>query len=994
MSPGLVGSRIRHLRITRVLGAGGMGAVYEAFDENLRRKVALKAIRPEARLEPRARARFLREARILSHLDHPRICRIHDVLLEDRGDFLVLELVEGRTLSETLRREGVGPDRAMEIAEQLTEALIAAHEKGVVHRDLKPGNVMLTPDGVKVLDFGLSRSSRPGETRSAALPTDASDPGVAGGGSVDADAATVALDGGSTREVDEARTVAAPVPWAETESPGREGASTVALEDIGVDTALTVRGSVVGTLEYMSPEQAAGEPLTASSDVYSLGLVLQEMFGGRPPHPPGTPPEELIARALRAESQPADDLPDGLASLLGRLLAPAPGARPSARDVAEHLRRIRDAPRLRRKRRAATALVVGALVVAAVLAVQSLRIRSQAERIEREARASTEIADFLIELFEVSDPSESRGEEIRAREILDRGAARIELDLAADPGTRGRLMTTMGRVYASLGLFEPAERLLAQGVAKGEEHFGVDSPELVDGLLQLGSLRRRQERFDEAAELLERAVRLAGRIGGLAEARALEARALLHLDLAEHDRAEALVRSALERVETPDVEPGDRAEIEARLLHTLSAVCFERGEVERAIPLAEDAVRGLETRWGPSHPGIVEGLNNLAGILDAAARSAEAERLYRRSLQIRTEAFGEDHPDTALSLNNLGHHLWRQGRYEEAEAGFRRALEIWRESFGPRHGQVAVALNNLATLQLDRGRLDEAEELLRESITIREEVRGADHPEVGVDFHNLASLLLDRGRFDDAERAARRAIGIWTTAFGPDHPHVAASRGLLAGIFEKTGDLEEAESLQQRNLELLEKAFGPDHPSTAGAWHNLAALRSRRGDDAGALEAQTRALATWEATLDDLHPHLGIALLRSGSFARRLGRTADAEAFLERAEARAELALGADADSPQERIHRAEIRLERARLALDAGEREDAEALWHDVADTMLPLAAEEDSESAREAAVVALLSLGRVDEARPLVTTLIAGGNRDPEVLALAREHGLPADG
>ncbi|HQR67360.1 MAG TPA: serine/threonine-protein kinase, partial [Thermoanaerobaculia bacterium] len=153
----LVGRQFGHLRIVGFVGAGGMGSVFLAYDDKLQRRVALKAIRG-AHLDADRKGRFLREARVLSQLKHPHICEIHDYLETPERDFLVLELIEGRTLAEVARS---GPDRAtrMRLAEQIVGVLVAAHAKGIVHRDLKPGNVMVTTAGdVKVLDFGLART--------------------------------------------------------------------------------------------------------------------------------------------------------------------------------------------------------------------------------------------------------------------------------------------------------------------------------------------------------------------------------------------------------------------------------------------------------------------------------------------------------------------------------------------------------------------------------------------------------------------------------------------------------------------------------------------------------------------------------------------------------------------------------------------------------------------------------------------------------------------
>src|SRR4051794_3120899 len=171
----LSGRRLGHIRVERILGQGGMGDVYEGFDEKLARRVALKALHRDQRLDDEARARLIREARTLSQLDHPNICRIHDYIEGADADVLVLELIEGRTLQRAIE-EGLSRAEKLRISQAIAEVLVVAHRFGIVHRDLKPENVMLTKTGVvKVLDFGLARwiekQQSSGRMKAVRMPT-------------------------------------------------------------------------------------------------------------------------------------------------------------------------------------------------------------------------------------------------------------------------------------------------------------------------------------------------------------------------------------------------------------------------------------------------------------------------------------------------------------------------------------------------------------------------------------------------------------------------------------------------------------------------------------------------------------------------------------------------------------------------------------------------------------------------------------------------------
>ncbi len=258
----MIGRRLGHFEITGSIGAGGMGVVYKATDLRLQRTVALKLLPPDLSSDPERRLRFEREARAASALNHPNIVTVHEIDRADGVDFIAMELVDGETLDRTVAR-GATVEAALGYATQIGEALSAAHAAGVVHRDLKPGNVIVKPGGqVKVLDFGLAKR-------------------VAGGGAFDTEAPTQSLDFRSAA------------------------------------------GTVTGTLAYMSPEQAEGKPLDARTDIFSFGVVLYELLSGRRPFV-GENPAQVLGAILR-DTPPAarslrKDLPDELERILAKAL--------------------------------------------------------------------------------------------------------------------------------------------------------------------------------------------------------------------------------------------------------------------------------------------------------------------------------------------------------------------------------------------------------------------------------------------------------------------------------------------------------------------------------------------------------------------------------------------------------------------------------------------------------------------------------------------------
>src|SRR5678816_272870 len=217
----MIPEAIAHYRIIKQLGAGGMGEVYLAQDTKLDRKVAIKLIRADSLTNENLKLRLVREAQSAAKLDHPNICAIYDVNEADSFTFIVMQYIEGETLAEHMEREPLSLSTALTVVEQAAEGLAEAHAHGIVHRDIKPQNMMLTPRGqLKILDFGLAKQLRSSD-------------------SVDNEAPTAQL--------------------------------------------LSTPGHVIGTMPYMSPEQVQGEPLAPSSDIFSLGIVLYEMLAGKHP---------------------------------------------------------------------------------------------------------------------------------------------------------------------------------------------------------------------------------------------------------------------------------------------------------------------------------------------------------------------------------------------------------------------------------------------------------------------------------------------------------------------------------------------------------------------------------------------------------------------------------------------------------------------------------------------------------------------------------------
>jgi len=917
MADTLLGTKIGHFRVVDKIATGGMGEVYAGFDETLQRKVAIKGIRSEYHLNEEAKVRFLREARVLSQLGHPNICQIFDYVGGDRSDFIIMEFIEGRSLKQALKA-GIEARIRMRIAEQVAGVLVAAHEKGVIHRDLKPDNVMLSEgDQVKVLDFGLSRQLGD-EVAPGAPGAPSLEPEVTFGLAPDTDA-TYGLATGA----DSSRSS-------------------------GSQPGLTTVGTIMGTLGYMSPEQARGEVAMAASDMYSFGLLLQELFTGSPPFERELDMASRLAKARNGETLPVSGVDPDLAALINRLKSLAPGARPSAADTVAKLAWIREKPLRRRKKLLLSAAVVALAVFSVTMTVQSIRATRAEKRAREEAETAKQVSGFLVNLFKVSDPSEARGKTVTAREILDAGAKNIGTELKGQPLVQARMQNLMGTVYTGLGLYKDAEPLLSSALALREKSLPAGHGDLAESLHDLAVLDWNEGKYDEAESLYKRALAIRQKTLG-----------------ADH----------------PQV---------AECLNELGLLYQSEGKYAEAEPFFKQALAIRQKALGPDHSDVGSSFNNLGLLYSDEGKNAEAEPLFKQALAIDQKALGPDHPDVALNMNNLATVYWNQGKTEESEALFRQALVILEKVLGPDHPTVATNLNNLAVLADTQGRYAEAEPLYRRALAIREKVLGPDHPAVASGLGNLGVLYVKQGKYAEAEPLYKRALAIDEKAFGPDHPDVAWCLDNLATLYFNLGKYAEAEPLSKRAMAINEKALGPDHLVVASGFINHGNILYRQGRYAQAEGFYQQAMAIREKA----------AGARSRATAETLAALAACE-WKERKTASAlartalciEIGRELAAKTPQSKRTRVLLGtalLLRGRIEAAAGKAAEAQASWKESLSFLESVAQATRGAGDEDLYAQVLLCLDRTQEASPIVRKLVEGGHRNPDLLTLCREKGL----
>jgi len=747
--------------VERKLGEGGFGEVWLCRHEKTGEARVFKFCFEAERL--RALKREVTLFRLLKEAlgEREDIARIVDWSFDQAPYYIESEYTAGGSLSDWAEEQGglgaIPRDVRVELVAQVAEALGAAHSVGVLHKDVKPQNVLVSTD-------------REGNPR--AILTDFG----------------IGLITDTGRLVSSGITVMGMTQTAEAK-----------------DLA-----SSSGTPLYMAPELLEGRPATVQADVYALGVLLYQMAVGDLGH----------ALAPGWERGIDDEL---LVEEIGGCVDGDPSRRESdARKVAERLRTLeqRRAERAEerrkraqaeqavaalerhRRRRKVVAVAVGALTLfAGAMGVLSYRVKQQAERADREAEAAKQVSEFLVGLFAVSDPSEARGNTITAREILDRGVERIDKELTGQPLIQVRMMSTMGDVYHSLGLYEKATPLLEGALRLRREHMPGDSVGLADSLDSLAALL--QAKGDDAA-------------------------------------AEALFREALAMLRRLH---GDEHPLVAQSLSNLANLLHAKGDYAAAEPLLREALAMQRRLLGDEHPQVATGLNNLAGFLQDKGDYGAAEPLFREALAMWRRLLGDEHPQVATGLNNLANLLYAKGDLAAAEPLLREALAMRRRLFGDEHPHVALSLNNLGLVLRRKGDYAAAEPLFREALAMNRRLLGDEHPSLAKNLINLARLLREKGDYDAAEPLLREALAMQRRLLGDEHPDVTLSLSNLAALLHAKGDDAAAEPLYREALAIQEKSLPPDHPNLRKTVGSYAALLRAMHRDAEAAALETRLAA-------------------------------------------------------------------------------------------------------------------------------------------------------
>ncbi len=919
------GATVGRFVLLGTLGAGGMGVVHAAYDPELDRKVALKLLLPRADGTSGAEGptRLVREAQALVRLSHPNVVAVHDVGTHGERVWIAMEFVAGQTLTAWAAARPRPWSEVLPVLADVARGVSAAHAAGLVHRDLKPDNVMIGGDGrVRVMDFGLAHGRSP------------------------------------TSEPALASTLVA----------GSDAAQRLA-------SRLTAVGAVQGTPAYMAPEQWEGREAEPATDQFGWSVMAWELLYGARPFV-GETMVTLAAAVLsgqRSAPPRGHRVPGWLRRVIERGLAVEPARRwPTMAALLAALERGKTRARIR----TAVVVLAGVALFGAGAAGyrrwdiarrenicteagaeidrawhedarQRLRAAFVATGVSYAATTADKVMPWLDEragAWKRARTEVCQNADVRAlwgAELLDRALWCLEdrqMELTSLVDELGRAnATTVQKAVTAVARLRAVDACLDEGQlqrqpappAQGREVIrevrvllsraqslalagdftaGLkvttrarerasamhDWPPLVAAArAQEGNLLEKTGAYDAAEVASAEGYFEAARIGAWEVAAGAAVNLIYTVGYQRARHAEG--RAWAQHAEVALTHAGDREGVTAAgRLNNLALVHYAAGAYTEARALHERALAIKEQTLGPDHPEVAASLNNLAAVHHLAGAYAEARALYERALAIRERALGPDHPEVATTLNNLAILDETTGAYADARTLQERALAIRERSLGPDHPDVALGLNNLASLLENTGAYAEARALHERALAIRERVLGPDHPEVAASLNNLAVVHHVTGAYAEARALYERALAIRERALGPDHPEVATTLHNLGVVEFETGAYVLARTLHERALAIREQRLGPDHPDVAASLNSLASVYVKTGAYAEARARNERALAIWEKTVGPDHPKVATSLNNLASVYVKTGAYAEARALSERALAIAEKALGPD----------------------------------------------------------------------------------------------------
>ena len=829
-------------KFVKELKRGGLGVVSVAVDGELRREVALKRIRPEKAFDTVYRDKFLREAEITGNLEHPGVVPVYGMGTDSLGHlFYAMRLIRGATFTEMIQRHWAdnapGPmafhhPRLITLIDHFMAAcqtIHYAHERGVLHRDLKPDNVMVGSYGeTLVVDWGLAKIANDTDKEEAGSNEWQGPPEI-------------------------------------TETP-----------------TSTRFGAAMGTPAYASPELITGQILDIDhrSDVFGLGAILFEVLSGQAPLQ-GRTMAELKKRAASAQicnlSELAPFVPKPLAAVCNKCLEARPEDRyQSVGELIEDLQcwkadqpvtatpdsKLESIGRWFRHHRSIARSGVAALAAAIFVAVlagyvlnnqkQQYRIlaRENGELAKNEAllrERAQSVRDLLLSTFRSPDPRFD-GHSVRASELLDRTAGQLDSVLAKDDATRGQMYLAIGKSYLGMGQPNEAVLLLRKASDIYRTAYGERASETLDASDILASALLNAGSFQESKRLLEQTLRDRQDAAGASssvQVNSLQTMYLLgenHRQTGNFDEADAVFQSVIDVADPESQWVQKSLEGKARIL-------LASGEYTEAQQMMESVYESYSSQYSPTHPDALKARTSLAEVMQRHGDATKAVKIYRAIMAAQVEALGNDHIETITTKNNLAFGLKQIGDLDASKQLFSETYRQFVARLGPSHPHSLVAANNYAEILESTQNPVEAVALLSDTVEQFSAQFPSEHPDLVVAKHNLGSALFASGQLDKAKQVFLEILETLE-----DNQNQALARAnaqiVLGAVLSELGEMKDALEMFAQATEVLSDRLGESHPETLKGRVQMATAMLNTGD-------VEQAVQTFELVVPSLAKQLG-----------------------------------------------------------------------------------------------------------------------------------------
>ena len=806
-----IGESIGPFKLLDKLGEGGFGVVYLAEQSSpVKRRVALKLIK--AGMDTKAViARFEAERQALAIMDHPGIARVYEAGVTEAGrPYFVMEHVQGEPISTYCDRHRLTTEERLELFKKVCDAVQHAHTKGIIHRDLKPSNILVS----------VNQSDVP-----------------------------------QSKIID-------------------FGIAKATSQQLSEHTVYTQQGQLIGTPEYMSPEQAemTNVDIDTRTDIYSLGIILYELLAGKLPFDGGSlrlAPMNEIQRIIREQDPPrpstrlssldnidASTIAASRRSRIGELTSklrkelewiPLKAIRKNRTeryetakalgdDVERYLRgealeagpesrlyRFSKAVRRNKGPVTAAALIVLVLVAGIVgMAIIANYAAEQAAIASKNAHTATinmELAQRRSDQLQAV--ADFQAKQLAEIDVSTMGAS-LRRRILQDMGIQPSVAAGMDFAGAALELLD--EQVFTRTYSAINEQF-EDQPLVRAQLLDsLGVTLIGVGLLEDAEQPLETAVQLRREWLGDEHEDTIRSIGNMGKLLIEQGRLEEAATYCSKALENARSVLGDQDPVTLEAINDMGLVLVYQGRFDEALPYWTDAMEGRRKVLGDRHPETLISIHNMGGLLHATGMYEQARDQFMEVLNVRRELLGDDHADTLISIGSVGSLLASMGLFDEARALQLEALQTSRRTLGNEHPYTLTAINNMGNMLTDQGLFEEAMPYYSEALETRRRVLGDEHPSTLNSINNMGYLLNALDRHDEALPYYTEALSTSRRVLGAEHPDTLGSINNMGILWYSKGEYEKAVDFFMQALEARRRTLGDDHPHTLNSINNIGAV--------------------------------------------------------------------------------------------------------------------------------------------------------------------------